>query len=155
MTSKAVFGSVLAAMFLALYALLVGTAVLYPAIFTASMADYLAVIGAFVSAVVIAELAVTEPGSPPMAQALSNPTPANIARARWLSALYVGVWIMCGVACLIYGWFKPDASAVVVGMGKAFFGTTAAAVYAYMGVKPARQEEPPNKPAGVAPAGTR
>jgi len=129
--------ALLAVTFLIAYVLFIVIAVFYPTSFNAEMATALATIGGLVSALVVAELAVTGRGEVPVARVLGNGATDDAPRTRkTLSILYLAVWVVCGALCWIYGLVNTGASEVVANVGSAWFGTALAAIYAYFQIQP-------------------
>ena len=154
MDTKQTFGGALAVMLLSLYTFLVVYAVvivlglgrLTPKDFTPGMQSSLTTIGGLVAALVIAELAVTPPGSSPgvrlfrAAPTGNGQAPAPTRRAKLVSWIYLLVWGVTGVAALVVGdWLQPDtppALPALADLGKSWFGLAVAAGYSYLGVEP-------------------
>jgi hypothetical protein len=144
MSTKLIFGSVIAAVLLGLYVYLSWSAIALvdctpqPGClegFTDQMASALSLIGGLVSALVIAELAVTQPGEVPVARALGE-SPGNVRTnfIKTLTVIYIGVWIFIGVWALVTGWRYPDRIETLTDLGQSWFGLAIAAGYAYFGI---------------------
>ena len=148
---RTVGGGLVAVALLALYAYLVWSAIavvscvsdetctaLAATDFNNVKAQALSVVSGLVSALVISELALTKPGAPPGAKALGE---ASTRRARnvlrWVTALYIFVWLCVGGAALIAGLNNPDALPALTSVGQSWFGLSVASAYAYFGLKPA------------------
>jgi hypothetical protein len=146
MSTKMVFGGVIACILLGLYAYLVWSAISVvsctpqPACladFTKPMASALALIGGLVSALVIAELAITKPGEPPVARALGPDTPA-LGRSifKIVTYVYLAVWTLAGLSAFVVGLRNPDVLQPLTALGQSWFGLAVAAGYAYFGLSP-------------------
>ena len=147
---KLLFGAVIAILLLAIYvyAVFMGTAVVNcvstPGCTSLTKADFdswapiMTLIGGLVSALVIVELSVTEPGKPPVARALpTNPTQRATAGVKILTGLYLLAWMVAGVAALIVGVIQhPKVVQPLTDLGQAWLGLAVAAGYAFFGVKP-------------------
>ena len=137
MSSKALFGSVIAVILLAIYTGLVYVGIFNAALLTDEMASAMVLIGGLVSALVIAELGASEPGKPPAVRALAADAPdTTIKILTGITVLYIAVWIACGLAALVYGWTRQGLSQSVVDLGKSWLGLAVASGYAYLGIKP-------------------
>jgi hypothetical protein len=109
--------------------------------FTLGFAHAMNLIGGLVSALVIAELAVTEPGKSPVGAAIvsvsaGRPTLGQIA---WIiTVLYLLVWVFTGLAAYVVGtmWW-PQALQPLTDLGQGWLGLAVAAAYAYFGISPA------------------
>jgi hypothetical protein len=148
---RLLFGAVIAIVLLGLYAYSVftatavvncvettGCAKLTLADFTDGMASTMTLIGGLVSALVIVELSVTQPGEPPVARALAdNPTAKATMAVKVLTSLYLLAWIVTGLWALIVGVMQhPKVLQPLTDLGQAWLGLAVAAAYAYFGVKP-------------------
>lgn len=105
--------------------------------FNAYMSQSLTVIGGVISALVIAELAVTQPGEAPVARVLSDD--ASDRSKSILKAVtfgYVLVWLISGLYAFMKGMAQPDALPAFTSVGQAWLGLAVAAAYAYFGLKP-------------------
>ena|SRR5688572_3978014 len=94
-------------------------------------------VGGLVSALVIAQLAITEPGDPPGAGLLAD-NAANSTRniVQVISIAYVAVWAACGLAALIVGYMKyPNVVPQLTAAAKSWLGLAVAAGYSYLGVR--------------------
>jgi len=122
---------------LALYVLLVVIAIVHSSSFSEDMATALSLIAGLVSALVISELAVTKPGQAPSGRSF---TACAIAKGggvlRTVTTVYIAAWLICGLASLLCGWFKPHSIDAIKTLGKAWLGTAVAAGYVYFGVTP-------------------
>jgi hypothetical protein len=146
MSTKAILGGVLAYILLILYVYLVWVAIsvvyctpqpVCQEDFNKGMASALALIGGLVSALVIAELALTKRDEAPLARALAPNASASTARAlKFVTFGYLAIWVLAGLAALIVGWRHPEAHQPLVDLGQSWLGLAVAAGYAYFGINP-------------------
>lgn len=149
---KLIFGSIIAFILLCLYVYLVRVGIMEvwncakagdvcesvdANAFSAGMSQTLSMIGGLVSALVISELAVTEPGTAPAARMLD---PGSSITVKWivsvLTSVYLLVWIIAGLAAFFVGYLKhPNLLPALTNLGQAWFGLAVAAGYAYFGIK--------------------
>ena len=147
---RAFFGALIAGLLLALYVYLVieGASAVTCAIqancsgplpteFTPEMTAALSVVAGLVSALVIAELSITEPGKAPVAQALDKNSSVNATRlVKAVAGLYLLVWVAMGSWALLIGLKHASVLPAITNLGQAWFGLAIAAAYAYFGIKP-------------------
>jgi hypothetical protein len=108
-----------------------------PADFNDVMAQTLSVIGGLVSALVIAELAITKPGETPGARALSVDASANAKNLlKVVTIVYVIVWLVAGLTAFITGMYHPQVLPPLTSVGQSWLGLAVAAAYAYFGLQP-------------------
>ena len=108
-----------------------------PTSFNDVMSQSLTVIGGLVSALVIAELAITQPGEAPVARALSdNATDRSKFILKAVTISYVLVWLGAGLYAFMKGMYHPQALPAFTSVGQAWLGLAVAAAYAYFGLKP-------------------
>lgn len=99
------------------------------------MEQALSVIGGLVAALVVAELAITEPGDAPAARVLAtDASPTAKSLLKWVTATYVLVWLFTGLAAFIKGMYHPDALPAFTSVGQSWLGLAVAAAYAYFGL---------------------
>lgn len=146
---RALFGGAIAVVLLGIYVHLLSVAYLIvdcvgkgcttrtPADFNDGMAQALTVIGGLVSALVIAELALTKPGQVPAARALDpNATPQAKSFLKVVAVVYVLVWLIAGLVAFIKGMYHPKVLESFTSVGQAWLGLAISASYAYFGLKP-------------------
>jgi hypothetical protein len=146
---KTLFGGLISVVLLGLYVHLVYVAIKvvrcvehqcteYPsAFFSDGMAQALAVIGGLVSALVIAELAITKPGEPPVKRMLAaQPTKTAERAISVVASAYVLIWIAVGLTAFIVGLYHPKAVPALTTLGQAWLGLAVSAAYAYFGLRP-------------------
>lgn len=103
-------------------------------------------IGGLISALVIAELAVTPAGETPVAYRMAPPAniqqaPQRIERIKrgavaTLTYAYLIVWVLLGLAALVIGVvLYPEASMTIRALGNTWLGLAVAAGYSYFGIK--------------------
>jgi hypothetical protein len=152
MSTKFIFGGVVAVILLGLYvyAIVVAIGVVNtcvatpgctsapPGSFNSGMVTTLTLIGGLVSALVIAELAVTRPGEAPVVRALGdNPTVTPKRVLTILTGLYLAVWVVAGVTAFFVGFMQhPNVLQPLTDLGQSWLGLAVAAAYAYFGVSP-------------------
>jgi hypothetical protein len=142
---KLLFGGLVAVILLGLYVFSVVYALMVvlgtsPGPFTDGFAATMTTVGGLVSALVIAELAVTKPGEAPVARALA-PTdgqPAGVTAMRVLTgvtSVYLLVWVVIGLAAYVVGaMMYPGKLQHLTDLGQAWLGLAVASAYAYFGI---------------------
>jgi hypothetical protein len=150
MSQKSIFGGVIAVILLGLYVYTVVVALLvtscmsqgnacksYPKdSFTSGMSVTMATVGGLVSALVIAELAITEPGKTPAARVLDN-NPSEQAKSilQTTTIAYLLVWTLFGLLAFIVGFLQhPGVLQPLTDLGQSWLGLAVAAAYAYLGI---------------------
>ncbi len=96
-------------------------------------------IGGLVSALVIAELAITKPDKEHRGiQSFGSASALDGSDARIvgsISAIYVLVWIILGLTAFVVGvMLHPDTVPALTNLGQAWLGLAVAAAYAYFGL---------------------
>jgi hypothetical protein len=115
-----------------------------PGDFTSGFTHAMNLIGGLVSALVIAELAITEPGKTPVARAVSVAAPGW--QDSWtltiVTSLYLLVWVVTGLAAYIVGtmWW-PETLQPLTDLGQGWLGLAVTAGYAYFGLSPPSGKE--------------
>lgn len=146
---QAIFGGIIAVILLGLYVHLIRVASLivhceshlpctaYPTtFFNPGMEQALSLIGGLVSALVIAELAVTKPGELPAVGAWSVAGKATAPRAlKIISVIYILTWMAAGFWAFIIGLYHPTVLPALTNLGQAWLGLAIAAAYAYFGLQ--------------------
>ena len=95
-------------------------------------------VGGLVSALVIAQLAVTDPGGAPGGGLVDSETLAETSKKvlNVLSVGYILVWLACGLASVIVGFLQyPDVVPQLTSNAKSWMGLAVAAGYSYLGVR--------------------
>lgn len=148
---KLALGSLIAVVLLGLYVYAVVTGILvaqcvgtegctsHPlSSYSDGMVQALTLVGGLVSALVVAELAITEPGLPPMARTLGkNPSSRRRKSVAWMTAIYLVMWTGAGLAAYIFGQLLyPKALQPLTDLGQSWLGLAVAAGYTYFGIKP-------------------
>jgi hypothetical protein len=150
---RAIFGGALAVVLLIFYVYAVWYACLaaacvggstgctgYSPQLPAGVGVILTVVGGLLSALAIAELAVSDPGSIPTGRLVTGPLPALGGAMAIITAVYLTVWMICGVAMVIVGLLRfPDAVPVLTEAAKGWLGLAVGAAYAYFGLKAGRE----------------
>jgi ABC-type thiamin/hydroxymethylpyrimidine transport system permease subunit len=147
---QAAFGGVIAVILLGIYVHLIRVAYLvvdcvatsgctrYSATyFNDGMAQTLSIVGGLVSALVIAELAVTKPGETPVARILAADA-SNLSKSvlRAVTVVYIITWIAAGLFAFFVGLYHPQELPPLTNLGQAWLGLAVASSYAYFGIKP-------------------
>jgi hypothetical protein len=138
------FGGVLAFALLGLFLFaLVESLLLASSCSTSScpLDDYTALLlqtlGALVSAVVVSELAVTNPGEAPGTRIAADLSAAQGTAVKTLASVYIVAWLISGLFLVVVGSQHPTVPQVL-SAGKEWLGFAIAAAYAYFGVSPDR-----------------
>lgn len=98
----------------------------------------LTTVAGLVSALVIAQLSVTKPGSTPGLGGLTPESTAGIYITNTIVALYLVVWVVTGLSALIVGvMIYPDNNKTISDLGTMWLGLAVSAAYAYFGISPA------------------
>ena len=123
--------------------------------FNDGMAQALSVVGGLVSALVIAELAVTAQGRAPLTRVLDDDAGHWAVRTTAIVATaYVVVWILAGFSALMAGLYHPRTLPALTSHGQAWLGLAVSAAYAYFGLSPQsgdRKGAAPGGKPGVTP----
>jgi hypothetical protein len=146
---QGLFGGLIAVILLGVYVNLIRIAYLivdcsihsrcsqYPvALFNDQMAYTLSTIGGLVSALVIAELAVTKPGDPPGAKLLGgSPGSVALSTVKIVSVAYLLIWAGAGFWAFMISMYHPKVVPALDDLGHAWLGLAVAAGYAYFGLQ--------------------
>jgi hypothetical protein len=104
--------------------------------FTPGIVNIVTIIGGLVSALVVAQLAITKPGENPALmelQAGAGDQAKNLVTA--LAVAYLVVWLFIGLIALIIGvMIFPDSNATLGEIGTTWLGLAVANGYAYFGI---------------------
>jgi len=93
-------------------------------------------IGGIVSAVVIANLAVSDPGGTPNSQVREMAEAYGKKLLNTIVWLYVIVWLLIGAGAFYVGVIRcPDVCETLNEIGKSWLGILAGAIYAWFGIK--------------------
>ena len=94
-------------------------------------------VGGLVSALVIAELAITQPGELPSAQILKRRQTKSAKKiATILSTAFIIVWLLGGAASVLIYLLYPNAIPTTLSeFAKAWLGLALASAYSYLGIK--------------------
>lgn len=114
--------------------------------FNDGMAQALSVVGGLVSALVIAELAVTPQGRAPLTRILDDHA-GNLAvrTTAIIATCYVAVWIFAGCSAFMMGLYHPKTLPVLTYHGQGWLGLAVSAAYAYFGLSPPSDKERPSR----------
>ena len=113
--------------------------------FSPGFAHAMSLIGGLVSALVIAELAVTKPGEAPVARAIGGLNAG--AALNWtltiVTMIYLVVWVLAGLAAYVVGtmWYAGKLQPLT-DLGQSWLGLAVAAAYSYFGISPAGGNPP-------------
>jgi hypothetical protein len=113
--------------------------------FTPGFSHAMSLIGGLVSALVIAELAVTKPGEAPVARAIGGASADT--KLSWtltiVTMIYLVVWVLAGLAAYVVGtmWY-PGKLQPLTDLGQSWLGLAVAAAYSYFGISPAGGNPP-------------
>lgn len=148
------FGGLIAVILLGLYAYAVqfaisvvnclsteGCSQFTSASFTSGFATAMTTVGGLVSALVIAELAITPPGEAPVARALDASASGRAKGVlKVVTSIYLLVWVGLGSAAYVVGamWY-PGKLQPLTDLGQAWLGLAVASAYAYLRIKPTGQ----------------
>jgi hypothetical protein len=152
--TKLIFGGLIATVLLGLYVWSIidaATAARTGGVITADISFLLNSVGALITATVLAVLGATQPGELPAGKTFEKGL-TGMARkiAAYMPAVYIFVWIICGVITVLYGFHmifpaaKPgtisandiEAAGALNASAKAWLGSAIVAVYAYFGITP-------------------
>jgi hypothetical protein len=148
---KALFGGLIAIVLLGLYVYSVAMGILVVkcvatpgctsrplSSFTDGMITALTLIGGLVSALVIAELAITRPGHTPGARTLEGGTSTRVTNTvKIVTAVYLLVWVAAGLSAFVVGYMQhPKVLQPLTDLGQSWLGLAVAAAYVYFGIKP-------------------
>lgn len=140
MSYRMIFAGIIACILIGIYVYLVVFAVSVvntsPGDFNEKMTDALTLIGGLVSALVIAELAVTKPGEMPLQRThLENKGQINVF-IKIVSMGYIIVWILTGLTAFLVSLNNPTGLQPLTDLGQTWLGLAVAAGYAYFGITP-------------------
>lgn len=99
------------------------------------MAQAMSVLGGLVSALIISELAVTEPGQTPGSRMLQSTSPKARRILRYTTGAYILAWLATGAWAFWTGLNYPDALPSLTSVGQAWLGLSVASAYAYFGIR--------------------
>jgi hypothetical protein len=104
--------------------------------FGSPMEGALNTIGGLISAIVIAELAITKPTEIPAARLFAAVgAPPSGTGAKSAAVAYLSVWVLTGLAAYVWAsLLHPDVLKPLTDYGNAWFGLAVASGYAYFGV---------------------
>lgn len=150
MSQKTIFGGVIATILLGLYVYTVIMALIITSClskgtecksyskdsFTSGMSVTMATVGGLVSALVIAELAITKPGETPQSRSLGeNPSEQAKTILKFTTMAYLLVWTLFGLLAFIVGFLQhPNVLQPLTDVGNSWLGLAVAAAYAYLGI---------------------
>lgn len=142
---KLFFGGVVAVVLLGLYLYLIRVAIQAvecagsPSciVFNDGMAQSLSTISGLVSALLIAILATTDPGDPPLKRLFADePKPIAKRAMNIVAGFYVLAWLGGGFAAFYVGLHHSEHTPpALTSLGQAWLGLAVSAAYAYFGIK--------------------
>lgn len=112
---------------------------------TKGMVYVVTMIGGLISALVIAQLAITPTGEMPFMRQFANNSnitpesqpPIGKTGITRLIIIYLSVWVLLGLAALVVGVIiYPDRSETISAIGNTWLGLAVAAGYSYFGIQP-------------------
>jgi hypothetical protein len=111
-----------------------------PSSFNDTMAQSLGIISGLVSALVVSELAITDPMDVPAASAFRRTNAAGVVLPaptvlKVVSVIYLVAWTVLGFWAFLMGIEHPTVVPPVTSLGQAWIGLAVAAAYAYFGLK--------------------
>jgi len=96
----------------------------------------ISLIGGIVTAVVIANLAVSDPGETPISQVREMAEAYGKRLLKTIVWIYIIVWLLIGTGSFYVGVIRcPDTVATLTEIGKAWLGILVGALYAWFGIK--------------------
>lgn len=115
---------------------------LQPGDFNGTIASYVNLIGGLVSAIVVAELAITPPSKVPYVYRLeaNGVAPDDLKPATVLVWAYLLAWLVVGLWVFVVTAHDPDRLVTLTDVARSWIAYAIAAAYAYFGINP-----PPNK----------
>ena len=150
---KAFFGGAIAVVLLGIYVHLIRVAYLIvdcasegctsraPQDFNDVMAQTLTVVGGLVSALVVTELAITQPGDAPLSRMLgAKAKPLAKTTLKAVTVIYILVWLVAGLVAFIKGMYNPNILPPLTSFGQSWLGLAVAAAYSYFGLQPGKRD---------------
>jgi len=93
-------------------------------------------IGGIVSAVVVGNLAVSEPGATPLSQVQAMKDAYGERIMQFVVWTYIVIWLLIGASAFYVGVYKrPDVYAPLTEIGKSWLGILVGALYAWFGIQ--------------------
>jgi hypothetical protein len=135
------FGATIAIVLLGVYAYAVIEAIRValsgtPDMLGSGFSYTLETVGGLVSALVVVELAITNPGDPIGGRSTGEAS-NGVGAVAIVGTFYVLVWILLGLAAYVVGaMLYPDKVTALTDFGQTWLGLAVAAGYAYFGIGP-------------------
>ena len=108
-----------------------------PDLFSDGLVYVVTTVGGLVSALVIAQLSVTEPGQAPNIGTFAPTSRGGIFATNTVIILYLACWIATGLAALVVGvMLYPKVNSTLADIGTTWLGLAVSSAYAYFGIKP-------------------
>lgn len=109
-------------------------------------------VGGLVSALVIAQLSVTEPGKAPTIGTFTPTSWGGVITTNTVIALYLAGWVAIGLSALVVGvMIYPKVNSTLSDMGTTWLGLAVSAAYAYFGINPGARGSAQESGAALAP----
>jgi hypothetical protein len=97
----------------------------------------LTTVGGLVSALVIAQLSITKPGSTPTIGGTKPESNLGIYATNTVVGIYLFAWVFTGIAALVVGvMICPEGNKTITDLGTTWLGLAVTAAYAYFGIQP-------------------
>lgn len=104
---------------------------------TSGITLVLTLVGGLISALVVAELAITKAGEAPAARMIQPGAPTTSKVVKVVATTYIIAWLAAGVLAFVVGVMQHDGVVQqLTDVGKSWFGLAVAAAYSYLGVQP-------------------
>lgn len=108
-----------------------------PDLFGEGLVYVVTTVGGLVSALVIAQLSVTEPGKAPTIGTFTPTSRGGAFATNTVITLYLLGWIATGLVALVVGvMIYPKVNATLANIGTTWLGLAVSAAYAYFGINP-------------------
>jgi hypothetical protein len=141
---KEILLGVIAILLLAIYSMTLGKIILSvsswdpnegPFVANGNVIWVIELVGGLVAAVVISNLAVSNPGATPLSQVRTIATEYGEKLLQTVVWIYIIIWLIIGTAAFYVGVIKcPDVSEALTEIGKAWLGVLAGSIYAWFGI---------------------
>jgi len=98
-------------------------------------------VGGLVSALVVAQLTITEPGQAPTIGTFTPTSRMATTAVNGVVGLYLLAWIATGLSALVIGvMIYPKISSTLSDIGTTWLGLAVSAAYAYFGISPGNKK---------------
>ncbi|HNX67182.1 MAG TPA: hypothetical protein PKH02_09890 [Bacteroidales bacterium] len=143
--AREIFFGIIACLMLVIYVLALGNIILSVLNWDPQSGEFSAkenlvwvvnLLGGIVSAVVIGNLAISDPGVTPTMQVMEMSKDYGTKVMQTVVWIYIGVWLLIGLAAFYVGVIKcPDVYGTLNDMGKSWLGVVVGALVAWFGIK--------------------